>query len=169
LRDPIDITRHWVRHGIAPASMGWGVRKSIPAVPAGRVAHTPLALYAPRIASSAAPGDFGPGARDLGIADDPAAKLSVTVVAPFSGGTSLQVGLQGSTDNSSWTTMIKGVISTAIGGSLSPTSGGLGMHRRAGVAPRGHPSGNWVPIRGSGGPAAHPTSAKRAPIFFSEF
>jgi len=78
--------------------------------------------------------------------------LSVTVVALFSGGTTLQVSLQDSTDNSSWTPMIKGVI-TAIGGSLWPASGGLGMHRRAGAAPRGAPPGNWVPIAAAVAPA----------------
>lgn len=54
--------------------------------------------------------DLGPGARDLGIGDDPAAKLSVTVVTPFTGGTSLQVAVQGSTDNISFVTMASGPV-----------------------------------------------------------
>mgnify|MGYP000901278342 CR=1 FL=1 len=42
--------------------------------------------------------------RDIGIGDKPALKLLVQVKTAFSGGTSLQIGLQGSTDNSSFTT-----------------------------------------------------------------
>ena len=41
------------------------------------------------------------GARDIGIGDDPALKLLVQVTATFAGGTSLQVTLQGATDNGS--------------------------------------------------------------------
>lgn len=37
--------------------------------------------------------------RDIGIGDDPALKLFVVVTTTFSGGTSLQLALQGSTDN----------------------------------------------------------------------
>lgn len=43
----------------------------------------------------------GQGARDLGIGDDPALKLLVIVITTFTGGTSLQVGLAGATDNGS--------------------------------------------------------------------
>ncbi|HEX4500624.1 MAG TPA: hypothetical protein VH187_05540 [Scandinavium sp.] len=43
----------------------------------------------------------GQGARDIGIGDDPAMKLLVLVTATFTGGTSLQVALQGSPDNGS--------------------------------------------------------------------
>ena len=39
--------------------------------------------------------------RDLGIGDDPALKLMVLVTVAFTGGTSLQVGLQGAPDNGS--------------------------------------------------------------------
>jgi hypothetical protein len=39
------------------------------------------------------------GARDIGIGDDPAMKLLVQVIATFVGGTSVQVALQGATDN----------------------------------------------------------------------
>ena len=41
------------------------------------------------------------GARDIGIGDDPALKLSVIVTVAFTVGTSLQVNLQGATDNGS--------------------------------------------------------------------
>jgi len=41
------------------------------------------------------------GARDIGIGDDPAMKLVVWVTTTFTGGTSLQVGLQGAQDNGS--------------------------------------------------------------------
>lgn len=40
--------------------------------------------------------------RDIGIGDNPALKLLVMVITAFSGGTSLQLALQGSTDNSSF-------------------------------------------------------------------
>lgn len=43
----------------------------------------------------------GGGARDIGIGDDPAMKLLVLVVVAFTGGTSLQVNLQGAPDNGS--------------------------------------------------------------------
>lgn len=43
----------------------------------------------------------GQGARDIGIGDDPALKLLVQVTTAFGGGTSLQVILQGATDNGS--------------------------------------------------------------------
>lgn len=39
------------------------------------------------------------GARDIGIGDDPALKLLVQVIAAITGGTSLQVILQGATDD----------------------------------------------------------------------
>lgn len=49
--------------------------------------------------SSASP--TGGGARDIGIGDDPAMKLLVQVAVAFTGGTSLQVNLQGAPDNGS--------------------------------------------------------------------
>lgn len=41
----------------------------------------------------------GGGARDMGIGDDPALKLIVQVLTTFTGGTSLQIVLQGAVDN----------------------------------------------------------------------
>lgn len=41
------------------------------------------------------------GARDIGIGDDPALKLSVIVTVAFTVGTSMQINLQGATDNGS--------------------------------------------------------------------
>ena len=43
----------------------------------------------------------GGGARDIGIGDDPAMKLLVLVTTAITGGTSLQVNLQGAIDNGS--------------------------------------------------------------------
>jgi len=43
----------------------------------------------------------GGGARDLGIGDDPALKLLVVSTVAFTGGTSLQLQLQGAPDNGS--------------------------------------------------------------------
>jgi hypothetical protein len=43
----------------------------------------------------------GQGARDLGIGDDPALKMLVQVLVAFTGGTSMQINLQGATDNGS--------------------------------------------------------------------
>lgn len=43
----------------------------------------------------------GGGARDIGIGDDPAMKLLVVVLTTFTGGTSLQIALQGAVDNGS--------------------------------------------------------------------
>lgn len=43
----------------------------------------------------------GGGARDLGIGDDPSLKLSALCVVAFTGGTSLQLQLQGAPDNGS--------------------------------------------------------------------
>lgn len=43
----------------------------------------------------------GGGARDIGIGDDPMLKLSVIVIAAFTGGTSLQLQLQGCVDDGS--------------------------------------------------------------------
>lgn len=43
----------------------------------------------------------GGGARDLGIGDDPAIKVSILVTVAFTGGTSLQPQLQGAPDNGS--------------------------------------------------------------------
>lgn len=54
--------------------------------------------------------DLGPGNRDLGIGDDPAVKIAAVVINTFTGGTSLQVNLQGSTDNLVWTTMVFGPV-----------------------------------------------------------
>jgi hypothetical protein len=57
----------------------------------------------------------GGGARDIGIGDDPAMKLLVIVTTAITGGTSLQLNLQGAPDNGSgapgsYTTML----STAV-------------------------------------------------------
>ena len=54
--------------------------------------------------------DLGPGLRDIGIGDDPTVKFSVSVVQPFVGGTSLQVAVQGSVDNSTYVTMASGPV-----------------------------------------------------------
>ena len=43
----------------------------------------------------------GGGARDLGVGDDPALKLSALVTTAITGGTSLQLQLQGAPDNGS--------------------------------------------------------------------
>jgi hypothetical protein len=43
----------------------------------------------------------GGGARDIGIGDDPALKFMVLVTVGFTGGTSLQVNVQGAPDNGS--------------------------------------------------------------------
>jgi len=53
--------------------------------------------------------DLGVG-RDLGIGDDPAIKVTVACVTTFTGGTSLQISVQGSTDNSTFTTMASGPV-----------------------------------------------------------
>lgn len=45
-------------------------------------------------------------ARDMGIGDNPALKILVQVMQAFAGGTSLIASLQGSTDNSTYTTML---------------------------------------------------------------
>ena len=57
----------------------------------------------------------GGGARDLGVGDDPAIKVSVEVLTAFTGGTSLQVNFQGAPDNGSgapgtYTTYISGPV-----------------------------------------------------------
>lgn len=49
-------------------------------------------------------------ARDMGIGDDPALKLLVEVTVAFAGGTSLQVNLQSSPDNSTFTTAVSGPV-----------------------------------------------------------
>ena len=49
-------------------------------------------------------------ARDMGIGDDPALKLLVEVLTTFTGGTSLQVNLQSSPDNSTYTTAVSGPV-----------------------------------------------------------
>lgn len=43
----------------------------------------------------------GGGARDIGIGDDPAMKILVIVGTAFTGGTSLQINIQGAPDNGS--------------------------------------------------------------------
>lgn len=43
----------------------------------------------------------GGGARDLGIGDDPSLKLSVILTTAFTGGTNMQLQLQGAPDNGS--------------------------------------------------------------------
>jgi hypothetical protein len=58
-------------------------------------------------------GGGGGGARDIGIGDDPAMKLLVQVLTAFTGGTSLQVALQGAPDSGTgtpgaYTTMLTG-------------------------------------------------------------
>lgn len=64
-------------------------------------------------------GSGGGGARDLGIGDDPALKLSVLVETAFTGGTSMYVELQGTQDNGSgspyssgWTVMWQSAVFT---------------------------------------------------------
>jgi len=57
----------------------------------------------------------GQGARDLGIGDDPALKLMVEVITALTGGTSIQVNLQGAPDNGSgapgaFTTYVSGAV-----------------------------------------------------------
>lgn len=47
-------------------------------------------------------------ARDLGVGDDSAIKLMAIVSVAGVGGTSMQIAVQGSVDNSSWTTMATG-------------------------------------------------------------
>ena len=49
-------------------------------------------------------------ARDLGIGDNPAIKIVAICMTTFTGGTSLQVTVQGSTDNSTFTTMASGPV-----------------------------------------------------------
>jgi hypothetical protein len=49
-------------------------------------------------------------ARDLGVGDDPAIKVLAQVMTAFTGGTSLQVSVQGSVDNSTFTTMASGPV-----------------------------------------------------------
>lgn len=57
----------------------------------------------------------GGGARDIGVGDDPAMKLSAIIVTAFASGTSLQLVLQGAPDNGSgapgtYTTMWTGPV-----------------------------------------------------------
>ncbi|SRR6266851_884106 len=57
----------------------------------------------------------GGGARDIGIGDDPAMKLLVSVITAFASGTSLQIALQGAPDNAAgapgtYTTMLSGPV-----------------------------------------------------------
>lgn len=53
------------------------------------------------IASGVPSSANGGGARDIGIGDDPAMKLSIRVTTPFVGGTSLQALLEAAPDNGS--------------------------------------------------------------------
>jgi hypothetical protein len=47
-------------------------------------------------------------ARDLGVGDDPAMKVLAEVITTFTGGTSLQIAVQGSVDNVTYVTMVTG-------------------------------------------------------------
>ena len=49
-------------------------------------------------------------ARDMGIGDDPSIEVLVEVLTPFTGGTSLQVNLQSSPDNITFTTAVSGPV-----------------------------------------------------------
>lgn len=49
-------------------------------------------------------------ARDMGIGDDPALKLLTVVSVAGAGGTSMQIAVQGSPDNATWTTMQTGPV-----------------------------------------------------------
>jgi hypothetical protein len=49
-------------------------------------------------------------ARDMGIGDDPALKLSVSVTTTFTGGTSLQVNIRASVDNITYITLASGPV-----------------------------------------------------------
>jgi hypothetical protein len=49
-------------------------------------------------------------ARDLGIGDDPALKVFAAVTTAFTGGTSIQVTVAGSTDNVTFTPMASGPV-----------------------------------------------------------
>lgn len=49
-------------------------------------------------------------ARDMGIGDDPALKVLCEVTTTFTGGASLQVAVQGSVDNITYTTMVTGPV-----------------------------------------------------------
>jgi hypothetical protein len=49
-------------------------------------------------------------ARDMGIGDNPALKVFAAVTTAFTGGTSLQITVQGSTDNSTFTAMASGPV-----------------------------------------------------------
>jgi hypothetical protein len=61
----------------------------------------------------------GAGARDLGIGDDPALKILVETLAYVSGGTSIQVNLQGAPDNGSGA---PGAFTTYINGAVIPVA-----------------------------------------------
>jgi hypothetical protein len=47
-------------------------------------------------------------ARDMGVGDDPALKLVCPVSVAGAGGTSMQISVQGSVDNSTWVTLATG-------------------------------------------------------------
>lgn len=49
-------------------------------------------------------------ARDMGVGDDPSLKILATVTTTFTGGTNLQVNIQGSVDNSTYTTLVSGPV-----------------------------------------------------------
>ena len=70
----------------------------------------------------------GGGARDIGVGDDPAMKLSALVTTAFAGGTSLQLSLQGAPDNGSgapgsyttmWTSPVVALASLVAGAQLA--------------------------------------------------
>ena len=69
-------------------------------------AANPSGLAIPGVAA-------GAGARDLGIGDDPALKVLVEVLTAFTGGTSLQVNLQGAPDSGTGT---EGTYTTYVSG-----------------------------------------------------
>lgn len=77
-----------------------------------QAAANPSGLAIPGVAA-------GGGARDLGIGDAPALKLLVEVVAAPSGGTSLQVNIQGAPDSGSGT---PGSFTTYATGFAVPTA-----------------------------------------------
>jgi hypothetical protein len=49
-------------------------------------------------------------ARDMGVGDDPALKILVNVTTAFTNGTSFQVTVQGSVDNSTYVTLASGPV-----------------------------------------------------------
>ena len=57
-------------------------------------------------------------ARDIGVGDDPAMKILVQVLTAYTGATSMSVALQGSTDNTTYTTMVTSGVVTVSAGAL---------------------------------------------------